>query len=110
MGNFYDQQWGEIITGSPFSQKAYAVVGEDTYELSGIFYSGTHGKEVEGRYATEKGVDMQSFQISECTLPDGFTKDAMVKQVIVIDGIRYRITQITGNCSGILNLVLALAK
>ena len=103
---FYDGQWAGILSSSPFSEKATVTIDEVQYTLSGIFYSGTYGERSEVRYAREKAVLKQSFQLSLHSLPEGFDWKRLQRAVIVLRGKGFVVSNVYGNESGILNLEL----
>lgn len=103
---FYDGQWAGILSSSPFSETATVTLEGVQYTFSGIFYSGTYGERSEVRYAREKAVLRQSFQISLHAIPEGFDWRRLQRAVIEIRGETYVVSNVYGNDSGILNLEL----
>lgn len=104
---FYDEAFRKFTESSPFSSEGKFSVNDTEYVIGGIFCSGSYGeKEFDKGYSLRKTLMRQSFKVSLSSLPAGVTQENLLRNSITIDGKTWIIDEITGNASGILNLVL----
>lgn len=104
---FYDAAWNKILSSSPFSTLAKVSVESGTYEIGGIFYSGTYGVASEAKYQRDHSVKKQSFQIALNALPAEINRRELANAVLVVFEKSYRVSKLYGGDSGVLNLELA---
>ena len=105
---FYDKTFEQIVSKSVFSEPVTLEIGNgsELYPLNGIFYSGTYGEASETKYARAKAMVKDTFQVAESLLPNGVTKQKMIRQHLIHNGKRFIIMTVAGADSGILNLEL----
>ena len=108
---FYDEIFTGILEDGPFSQTANLVIENQEYLIKGIFCSGNYGmKEYDKGYTTKKTEKRQSFKISKLSIPSGLAVGDLLRQPLTIDGKNWIVNEITGNDSGVYELVLKAAS
>ena len=102
-----DSQWKNLMENGSWSEKATLTVGENTYSLHGIFFSGNYGqKDFDKGYSIRKPEMRQSFRIALSSLPEGVAVKDLVRASLSVRGNTWTVRQVTGNESGTLNLEL----
>lgn len=104
---FYDDVFADILADGPFSTEGKLTVDQTQYTVKGIFCSGNYGsKEYDKGYTTKKTEKRQSFKISKLSIPSGLAVGDLLRQPLTIDGKSWIVNEITGNDSGVYELVL----
>lgn len=104
MGFDFNSQWENLMTNSPFSDKAVI----DGMEVSGFFCSGTYLDKKAANFAPAVPIEKRAFLVSSSAV--GVKPEKLKGKKVEVAGGLYTILQCRGAESGIYRLELERAK